>query len=966
MNIHSILKAGVGAAALLGAAPLLADGHADASAAPALTAPKIEYTRWQLDNGLQVIAIPDNTTGTVMTSLWYEVGSKLDPEGRSGFAHLFEHILSRKTVNMPYNMIYGLTADVGGTRNASNSPDRTNYYEIVPAAYLETMLWTHRERMAFPVVDEEVFNRERDVVKEELRQRVLAPPYGRFQRFVLPESAFDVSPYRRPGIGSIEELDSATLADARSFYQAYYGPDTATLIVAGNFEMQKLRTLVDQYFGDIAPRANPVSVEVNVDEPARTQPRTVNATAPNVPLPLVGTLWKLPAVTHPDAPALEVLDGIMSRGDNSRLHKALVQSGKAVQAVQFAQMSEVGGMLAQFAVTNPAADAEEVAAILLAERTRISTDMVSDAELAEAKSELIADSLRARETARGRAFELGEALVQTGDPGSADKRLAAIATVTAEDVLRVAQKYYDPNARTDITYTNGEDDPASYKNPAPFPTFRTLPAATGKPLKVLPESERQAPPPPGEAPDVVAPEVVETRLDNGVTVVAAQTSNVPLATMTVLVPGGSISDPRAKAGIADLAASLANQGTDNASAAEIAAKLESLGATFGATAGTEGSFFSLTAPIANLDASAEVLADIIKHANYPAVEFERERKRIIDGLQVAMKDPGSVASFAGRVAMYGDAPYGTLPGGTTESLAAITQADLVQHREFHWAPALSKIIVSGGLEPVAAQELAEKHFGDWGRGDGPAPVRIRSVGQYYGNPAGAPQPFRTIVIDMPEAGQAAVRAIVRAPERGSDDFFPLRLANSVLGGGSSGWLFEEVRTKRSLSYGAYSGFASRSDDSILSASAQTKNETADEVAALFLEQFARLGTEELSENLLAKRRLYLAGSYARQMETSGGFNNIVAGLLQQGMSAQEAFAYASRLDAVTPEQASRAAMRYVDPANATIVIVGNAAEFLDDLKAFRQDVEVIPADQLDLSSSTLLSLEVPAEDIAAE
>ncbi|MEP2736668.1 MAG: pitrilysin family protein [Erythrobacter sp.] len=945
--IKTMFRASVGAIALIAAVPALADDHAaNASAAPVITAPEIEFTQWTLDNGLRVIAIPDNSTGTVMTSMWYEIGSKLDPEGRSGFAHLFEHILSRKTANMPYNMIYGLTADVGGTRNASNSPDRTNYFEIVPAAYLETMLWTHRERMAFPVIDQEVFDAERDVVKEELRTRVLAPPYGRFQRFVLPESAYDVSPYRRPGIGSIEELNSATLDDARSFYQAYYGPDTATLIVAGNFDMERLRGLVSEYFDDIKPRANPVSVEVMEREPKRMAPRTVNATAPNVPLPLVGTIWKLPPVTHPDAPALEVLDGIMSRGDNSRMHKALVKTGKAVDAVHFARLSEVGGMLAQFAITNPATDADEVAAILVEVREKIATEMVSDAELAEAKAEIMSSALSRRETARGRAFELGEALVLTGDPASADKRLAAIAAVTAEDVLRVAKTYYDPQGRTDITYTKGEDDPSKYANPAPFPTFRTLPAATGEPLKVLPEGERQLPPEPGETPKVIAPNVTESTLGNGITVVAAQTGNVPIATMTVLVPGGSKSDPRAKAGIAEMAASLANQGTDNASAEEIAAKLESLGASFGATAGTDGSFFSLTAPVANFDAAGEVLADIIANASYPAAELARERKRTIDGLQVSFKQPGSLASYAARVAMYGDASYGTLPGGTPESLAAIERQDLLAHRYQYWHPKQTKIIVSGGLAPDAARGLAEKLFGNW-EGIETAPADANN------SPAGKAQPVRTIVIDMPDAGQAAVRAIVRAPERSSADFFPLRLANSVLGGGSSGWLFEEVRTKRSLSYGAYSGFASRADDSILSASAQTANETVDEVAGLFLEQFERLGTEELPESLLAKRRLYLTGGYSRSLESSSGFNSIIAGLLQQGLSAEEAFAYAARLDDVTPEQASASAKTYVDPDKATLVIVGNSAEFLDDLKAIRPEVEVISIDDLDLSNSSL-------------
>jgi len=927
----------------LASTPALADDHMQS--APTITAPEIEFTQWQLDNGLRVIAIPDDTTGTVTTSLWYEIGSKLDPEGRSGFAHLFEHILSRKTENMPYNMIYGLTADIGGTRNASNGTDRTNYYEQVPAAYLEQMLWTHRERMAFPVVDDEVFNRERDVVKEELRQRVLAPPYGRFSRFVIPENAYDVLPHRRPGIGSIEDLDSATLDDARAFYEAYYGPDTATLIVAGNFQMDRLRSLVDEYFADIPRRKNPVDVTITAREPERSEPRIVNATAPNVPLPLVGTIWKLPPVTHPDTAALEVMDAIMARGDNSRMHAALIRSGKAVQAVHFAQQSEEAGVLAQFAVINPAADMAEVSAILLAERDRMRSEPVTSAELAEAKSELMASSLRRRETARGRAFALGEALVSTGDPRAADKRLAAIAAVTTADVQRVAQRYYDPQKRTDITYTQGADDPSAYANPVPMPEFRTLPPATGAIRSVKPEGERMAPPEPGDTPQVAAPEVVQATLDNGIRVVAVQTGEVPIATISVLLPGGSRSDERAKAGVAQMAAALANTGTADMSAPEIAARFESLGASFGGGADVDGSGFDLTAPVANMQAAGELAAEIISGATFPQDEFERERKRAIDGLQVSLKDPGALSRFVVRAAMYGDAGYGTQPGGTTDSLAAITRDDLLAHREAYWHPATTQIVVSGGIAPEDAIALAEDLFGDWQVASAPPAEPA--------DPAGDEQPVRTIVVDMPDAGQAAVIAAVRAPNRSSGDYYPLTLANSVLGGGSSGRLFEEVRTKRSLSYGVYSGFASRADDSILTASAQTKNETADEVAQLFLDEFARLGSEPLDEDLLAKRRLYLAGGYSRSLETSAGFNNIVAGLLRQGLGAEEAALYAERLDDVSIQAASAAAASYVDPGKATIIVVGNAAEFLDDLRAIRSDVEVILAEELDLASAQL-------------
>lgn len=942
--IAKIFATGAATLAIAIAAPLAAK-EPKAAAATAVKAPKIEFSEWTLGNGLKVIAIPDTSTANVLVSMWYGVGSKHDPQGRSGFAHLFEHILSRKTVNMPYNMINRLTEDVGGVRNASTSDDRTNYYETVPAQYLETLLWTHAERMARPVVDSEVFERERSIVKEELRQRVLAPPYGRLFALALPENSYDAVPQRRSTIGSIEQLDATVLDDARAFHQAYYGPDTATLIISGNFELAKLKPMVERYFAAVPRRAKPVPLAITAKEPPRTQPRRVDITAPNVPLPMVGASWKLPGATSPDRAPLEVLDAILTQGENSRLYAALVRSGKAAQVMQFLDVSREVGTAAPFAVVSAGQQADDVLATLYAEIERVRRDPVTVAELQEAKNELLAQSLSARETAPGRGFELGEALAVTGDPRAADARLAAIGKVTVRDIQRVAQRYYAPTARVELRYTAGPDKPESWANPAPMPVFASVDPATGTPNQLKDEASREQPPAPTARPAVRAPEIAERKLANGVTVVSAQTGSVPIATLTVLLPGGSVSDPRDKAGIAQFAANLATKGTVTRSAQQIAAKMESLGASLNATAGTEGSLLTVTAPTANLAEAGEVLADIVRNASFPDEEFQRDRKRALDGLQVALKDPGALGGMAIQPLLYGSAPYGTLAGGTSASLPRLTRDDLAAHRNQWWHPAAARVIISGGIGSVAANALAEKLFGSW-QSDMPAPTPVAAR-------AGAANGPRTVVIDMPEAGQAAVYAAVRGAGRGEADYYPLLLANSVLGVGSNGRLFEEVRTKRGLSYGAYSSFASRAEAGLLTANAQTKNESAADVAKVFLDEFVRLGREPISEAALEKRRLFLGGSTQRALETSNGFSGVIGGLLQQGLKPDEALHFANRLSETTPAAVSAAAARYVQPEQATVLVVGNAAQFLDKLKSLRGEVTVIKASDLDLSSGTL-------------
>jgi zinc protease len=943
---HSVLLA-ASALTLLVAVPDLARAQ-DASA---ISVPPLTYTHRELPNGLDVYAMPDPTAGTVTVQVWYDVGGKDDPEGRSGFAHLFEHILSRKTVNIPYGQISTWVENAGGSRNASTGQDFTNYYETVPPEYLEMMLWTHAERMARPVVDQAVFDAERSIVKEELRQRVYAPPYGRLGRFVIGDNSFDESIYRRSVIGSIEELDAATIDDARAFHEAYYRPATATLIVSGNFDPAQLDRWVDQYFGDIPNPDRPVPVFQRPAATPRTQPRDVVAYAPNVPLPAIGRIWPGVEATHPDAAALDVLQGILSRGQNSRLYQRLVYADQVATSASFgANTLEEDGVISGTVIVAQGKTLEQAEASYDAVIADIRANPVTQAELDEAKMEIVSSELRQRETASGRAFILGQALVSEGDPRAPDARLAAVQAVTADDVLRVARTYLRDDAVVRVRYLDESQRPEgvpedSWRNPAPVPTFVSVPPAILPPNELRPEGQRMAPPAPGAARVAEVPAVAERTLSNGLRVIVAKSTDLPIVNAQLIIGGGAAGDPEGRMGLASGTANLAREGAGGRTAPQIAASLESLGASIGAGAGLDSTSVSLSAPIASLERAGPIFADVVMRPDFPDTELERQRTRGINGLRVALRDPANLAGAALDRLVYGPAPYGAPSSGTAESLAALTREDVVAHHARWWRPDNAALVITGGMDPEDAFAFAEATFGDWSRPAGAAP-RVTER-------AGEPTPPRVLVIDMPGAGQAAVAVALRGPDRDSADWAAATVANAVIGGGSGGRLFNEVRAKRGLSYGAYSSLAARADGSVLTATTQTKNESATEVLGLVLDEIDRLTTEPVTDQAVTDRENYVLGGFSRSLETTGGLSGFIGSTVVLGLPLSEIEAWPTRLRATDPAAVSNVATRWLGRERAYVVVVGDASQFLDSMRAAHPDLVVIKSEDVDLNRADL-------------
>jgi zinc protease len=413
--------------------------------------PKLPFKQRTLQNGLHVISLEDHSSPTVAIQVWYRVGSKDDPPGRSGFAHLFEHIMFKSTRNMKDEMMDRLTEDVGGNNNASTGDDYTNYHEVVPSNYLETLLWAEAERLSSLNVNEPNFKSERAVVQEEFRQSVLAPPYGRFF-YYLDQKSFTVHPYHRPTIGSIEDLAAATLEDVRKFHQTFYRPDNAVLIVSGDFDGPQLDQWVDKYFAGIPKPGTPIP-RVTVKEPARTAEKRYTEYGPNVPLPALAVNFLVSPVTGGDAPALDVLQAVLSTGDSSRLYQALVYRQQIAQEVfanadlrQDAGLFDVGVILAD----GKSLDAAEKS--LTAELDQLKTKPVSAAELDKAKNQLITNELHQRETSEGKAFALARAAILFGDPARADTDIDRLQAVTAADVQHAAQRYFTAANRMVLRY----------------------------------------------------------------------------------------------------------------------------------------------------------------------------------------------------------------------------------------------------------------------------------------------------------------------------------------------------------------------------------------------------------------------------------------------------------------------------------------------------------------------------------
>lgn len=937
----------VRAALLLGAALLPLPALAQ-RAAPAAAVKPIAFTTRTLTNGLRVYALRDVTTPNVAVQVWYDVGSKDDPKGRSGFAHMFEHLMFKATRNLVSEQMDRLTEDVGGYNNASTNDDYTNYYEVIPANHLQRLLFAEADRMASLVVEPKSFASERDVVKEELRQSTLARPYGKLFSTYLSAASYTTHPYARSTIGSIDNLESAGIADVRAFHATYYRPDNAILVVSGNFDAAQLDAWIDRYFAGIERPATPIP-RVTVTEPARTKPVAYTVYEPNTPLPAVMKTWHVPADRDADIPALTVLQTILATGQSSRLYESLVYRDQLAQDAQAFLDSKQGvGNLIVYAILAGGKTVEAGDAALTQEVARFRDAPVTAAELAEAKNEILTAAIKSRETAEGKARILASSVIIDGDPRDADRQLAAIAKVTPADVQRVARRYLGDDQSATIRYLPIERQPADVRlipitvQPSVV-TADLAPPAHVEVVTPAPAGQRVMPPPPAAPVAATLPVPVETRLANGLRVITVERYDLPLVTAALVATGGGATDPAARAGVSNLASELMTKGTTTRSATAIARQIESLGASIDASTDRDGASVAVTVKSDQLTKALPILADVATHPAFAPDEIERARALAIDGVTVTMKDPAQLASLVATRAVFGTGPYAAPLSGTPASLKAITRADLQASYARTWTPARTALIMVGDITPAAARALAQAQLGAW-HADAATPPAMTAA------PFAAP---RIIVVDMPGAGQAGVVVARPGIARADPRYYPLNVANTVLGGGFSSRLNQEIRIKRGLAYGAGSGVQARRLPGSIAARTQTKNVTAPEVVALIAAEMTRMGATTVPPSELETRKAVLVGGFGRTIETTDGVADLLGDYVLQAVPLDELARYTAKVDGVDSAAVQSAAAALLDPGVASIVVVGDAKQFIEPLRKAYPAVEVLTEAQLSLDRPAL-------------
>jgi zinc protease len=890
--------------------------------------PPIKYQEITLKNGLRVIMHEDRSTPIVAVNVWYHVGSKNEVTGRTGFAHLFEHMMFQGSKNYDADYFTPLQ-EAGANINGSTNSDRTNYYQVVPSNFLELALFMEADRMGglLEAMTIEKLNNQRDVVKNERRQRVDNQPYGtageRIGEIMFPKG----HPYNWSVIGSLDDLSAASLEDVKGFFRQYYVPNNASLVIAGDFDPKQAKQWAEKYFGPIAKGA-----EITRPNPARPalDKETRVTVEDAVPLPRVYMVWHSVPQGDKDEAALDMLGSILSNGRGSRLQSNLVYEKKLAQNIgAFNGTREVAGTFQVTATASPMKTLEEIEREINVEIERIQKTAPSADELSRSLNQIEAGTIFGLQNILGKADSLNSNAVFYGKPDLFQKQLDEYRAVTPADIQRVANTYLTKN-RLVMSYM-------PRKGEAKMPTMS---AAANKPTSVAGDDKKKAAPDASKLPKAGAdpkfslPPIEKAKLSNGLEVWTVRQNELPIVSMNMVFKTGGTFEPAAKSGVSSMTATLLDDGTKTRSALDIENQLQAIGASLNANTGWDSTGVSLSTLTKNLDKALDIYADVIVNPSFPETELETVRRRTLAGFTIRKANPNAISGVVYDRVLYGkDHPYGRQLSGDETSIKNLSRSDLVGFYESTYRPNNAVLIVVGDIDSKTLMPKLEKAFANWKPGtvsNGTLPTaQMRDKAGIF-------------LVDKPNAAQSVISIGQIGVSRDNPDYFPLQVMNSILGGQFSARVNMNLREDKGYTYGARTGYAFRRGAGPFSASADVQTAVTKESVAEFLKELRGIrGEIPVTAKELDYNKQSLIRAYPRGFETVGQISGQLSNLVVYGLPDSYFNDFISKVNAVTLDDVNRVANKYLTPDKLAIVVVGDRKTIEPGLKELGLDLELL-------------------------
>jgi len=858
--------------------------------------PDVSYERFVLANGLTLIVHEDHKAPIVAVNVWYHVGSKNEQPGRTGFAHLFEHLMFNGSEHYDKEFQSALERAGATDLNGTTSEDRTNYFVNVPTSALDLALWLESDRMGHLVgaISQAKLDEQRGVVQNEKRENENTP-YGTVWDFLTPRLYPANHPYSWSVIGSMQDLDAAKLDDVKEWFRSYYGPSNAVLVLAGDIDAKTAREKVEHYFGDIPPGPPVARQGPWIAKRTGSQRGTMQDRVPQARLYKV---WNVPQWSSADATYLEMAASVLSDGKSSRLYKRLVYREQIATDVDASVAErEIGGLFSVTASARPGIELSRVEKAVDEELARFLAGGPTPAELARVKVGARAGFIRGVERIGGfggKSDVLAQGEVFAGRPDFYQARLQRVAAGTAAQVRSAAARWL-----SDGDYT---------LEVHPFPDYSAAPKG----------ADRSAPPPTGTPPAAEFPALERATLSNGLKVVLAERRSIPQVRFDLLLDAGYAADQFALPGTASLAMTMLDEGTTTRTALQISDRLADLGANLGAGSRLDVSMVSLSALRDQLDPSLELFADIVLHPAFRQADVDRLKKQRLAQIQREKADPVGLALRVFPRLVFGEGHAYSNPwsgSGTEASTRSITRADLVNFHQTWFKPNHATVVVVGATTMAEILPRLERLFARWAPGDVPA----KNIGEV----AQPPRPS-VYLFDRPGAQQTVIIAGNIAPPKANPDEPAIETMSAVLGSDFGSRLNMNLREDKHWAYGSYSFIRDARGPRPFLAYAPVQTDKTTEAAAEMLKELKGIaGDRPVQPDELERAKASLTLTLAGSWETMGALAGSIDDIIAFGLDDRYFDTYAATIRRQTAASVTTAARTAVQPDHLVWIFVGD-------------------------------------------